>query len=109
MRDTSQIFDSPEAIFINETASGWGRGKETLSNLERGLGERQRNPLQFGGWVGGEAKNATSPNTNLFEMSRGKHLRVSTKKVSPFQKVKPLNAGTKKSPTLRRGFQNYPS
>ena len=22
MRDTSQIFDSPEAIFINETASG---------------------------------------------------------------------------------------
>jgi len=30
-----------------------------LSNLERELGERQRNPLQFGGWVGGEAKKSS--------------------------------------------------
>jgi hypothetical protein len=95
----------------------WGRGKEILSNLADGLGERQRNPLQFGGWVGGEAKNATSPNTNFFEMLRRQAFTLLNEKGFTFlkgetfkiKKVKPLNAGTKKSPTLRRGFQNYPS
>jgi hypothetical protein len=72
--------------------------------LERGLGVRQRNPLQFGGWVGGEAKNATSPNTKLFEMSRRQAFTLLNKKGFTFSKGETFKRRHKKKPHLAAGL-----